>query len=94
MLGMGAEPKGANSGFEMLTAKVEMQIQTSPGMTMQNRKHIQRAEDRVLWEQGSRQHQDCGPTLSHNKLLHPHRPICFFVFMVFISGFLFPSLSQ
>lgn len=26
VLSMGAEPKGANSGFEMLTAKMEMQI--------------------------------------------------------------------
>lgn len=61
-------------------------------MTVQSGKRHQRAEDRVRGR--ACQHQDPRPTLSRGELLHPHGPICFFVFVAFISGFVFPSLSQ
>lgn len=54
--------------------------------------HHQRAEDRG-WASGS-QLQRTRPTLSHGQFPHPRRPICIFVVVVFISGFVFPSLSH
>lgn len=82
------------SGPEMPTQRGDADEITGPGARQcRVRRHHQRAEGRVLWGRGHSSSRTW-PTLSHGKFLHPHCPICFFVFVVFISGFVFPSLSQ